>query len=292
MMTVLQNIFVITALAGPSKPQQPALAKSNHTTSAVPAPAEGSPLDKLSAWDILWMCEEFTWPFIILTTVGVALVIHRFLMEYRLKLRAQSLLAQPVEFAGLSQFVKMLNVSQPNRASQLFQQMIATFNKTRKADHLQEDISNFMQGEKDTLDAHNRIIVFLSDTAGALGLLGTVWGIFIVFYGGKMDSPTILRGMSVALITTLVGLVISLILNLGLVTIHSLFNRQLKLIGERAEELRQALLQLQHRSSSTPLERTPPRAEPLRKTRPVEKSRFERTPEPVVVDEEEVDEWV
>ncbi|MGH7455182.1 MAG: MotA/TolQ/ExbB proton channel family protein, partial [bacterium] len=179
-----------------------------------------------------------------------------------------------------------------NRATVLFQQMITIFNKTKKADSLQDDIGNFMQGEKDNLDAFNRIVTFLSDTAGALGLLGTVWGIFIVFYGGKMDGPTILRGMSVALITTLVGLLISLVLNLGLVSIHWLFNRQLKLIGERAEKLRQVLLQYQLVASASPMPQEPQRSEPPRPARPAKRPRRVRKPEPVVVNDEATERWV
>lgn len=301
LLAVFPSAFDCTAVAAPTPSPQAVPAQANVTSApaqidaldnATPVPAGRSPLEKLTAWDILWMCEEFTWPFIILTAIGLAFIIHRSLLEYRQKLRSQVLLARPIEYASLSQFVQLLNGAQASRAAVLFQQMITTFTKMRKADSLHDDIGNFMQGEKDHLDAFNRIITFLSDTAGALGLLGTVWGIFIVFYGGKMDGPTILRGMSVALITTLVGLLISLLLNLGLVSIQSLFNRQLKLISERAEKLRQVLLQYQLVASATSMRQEPPRPEPARPARPVGRPRRERRPEPVVVSDEAMDEWV
>ncbi len=292
LLAVFPSAFDCMALATPTPSPQAAPAQAIAPADAAPARAERSPLEKLTAWDILWMCEEFTWPFIIVTAVGLALIIHRALLEYRQKLRSQALLARPIEYASLSQFVQSLNGAQASRAAVLLQQMITTFTKTRKADSLQNDIGNFMQGEKDHLDAFNRIIIFLSDTAGALGLLGTVWGIFIVFYGGKMDGPTILRGMSVALITTLVGLLISLLLNLGLVSIQSLFIRQLKLIGARAEKLRQVLLQYQLVASASTMQQEPQRPEPVRQARPVGRSRRERRPEPVMVNDDATEEWV
>ncbi len=302
LLAVFSSAFDCTALATPTPAQQAAPAEADAPANVPPAPAESSPLEKLTAWDILWMCDWFTWPFIFLTAIGLAVIIHRALLEYRQKIRARALLAQPIEYAGLPQFVKLLSIDKPNRASLLFQQMVNTFNKTRKAETLQHEVEHYLQNEKDALDGFNRIVGFLSDTAGALGLLGTVWGIFVVFYAGKMDGPSILKGMSIALITTLVGLIISLLLNLGSVSVFSLFNRQLKLISERAEELRQVLLQFQLVASATPVQQepqhsepprpVPPRPEPPRPVRSVGRPRRVRKPEPMVVSDDATEEWV
>lgn len=302
LLAVCASAFDSTALATPTPSPQAAPEQANAPAEMPPAPVESSPLEKLTAWDILWMCDWFTWPFIFLTAIGLAVIIHRALLEYRQKLRAHALLAQPIDYAGLLKFVNLLSIDKPNRASLLFQQMLNTFNKTRKAEALQDEVNHYLQSEKDSLDGFNRIVGFLSDTAGALGLLGTVWGIFVVFYAGKMDGPSILKGMSIALITTLVGLIISLLLNLGSVSVFSLFNRQLKRISERAEELRQVLLQCQLKSPANPVQQEPQRAEPPRPAplrpapprpaRAVGRPRRVRKPEPVVVSEEAAEGWV
>jgi biopolymer transport protein ExbB/TolQ len=192
-------------------------------------------------------------------------------------------LAPPIEYANLARLVKVLNVSQPNRAAALFQQMITVFNKTRSAEILQSDIGNFMQGEKDTLDGFNRMVTFLSSTARTLGWSGTLWGIFVVLYAGNMEGRGILRGISGALFPVLAGLIISWVFYLDMILVHFLSHRQLKLMGERAEELRQALLQLQIRPTQRH-EKVPRTATPAR-MRPIP------APEPVVVSEEEVEGW-
>ncbi len=94
------------------------------------------------------------------------------------------------------------------------------------------------------------MVNFLSDTAGALGLLGTVWGIFATFHSGRLDGPTILQGMSVSLVTTLVGLIISSILNMGATAVFAIFNKQLNLLSSRAEQVRQALLNIEKRTQA------------------------------------------
>jgi biopolymer transport protein ExbB/TolQ len=294
-LVVIQTAFMTMTFAAPKKNARPvamAAQQPETDTTAAMEQATTSPLEELTAWDILWMCDWFTWPFIALTIFGLSLLIYRWLVEYRQKARAYQLLVQPIEVSTLSQFVKMLNMSPPNRASQLFQQMIAVFNKTNKAESLQEDVTHFVQGEKDSFDTFNRIITFLSDTAGALGLLGTVWGIFVTFYSGQMDGPTILKGMSIALITTLVGLIISLILNMGATSLHALFSRQIKLLTERADELRHAMLHLQAKSARSATETATHRPEPApsRRSRSAGKRVQEREPAPFGMTEE-VDEW-
>ncbi|HEX04327.1 MAG TPA: MotA/TolQ/ExbB proton channel family protein, partial [Bacteroidetes bacterium] len=83
-------------------------------------------------------------------------------------------------------------------------------------------------------------MVFLSDSAGAFGLLGTVWGMYQVFYftGGVLDTQTTLAGMGTALVTTLVGIGISVLLNLFATTMESIFRGQVEQMYNKADDLR------------------------------------------------------
>ena len=81
-------------------------------------------------------------------------------------------------------------------------------------------------------------------------LTAFIRGIFVTFHGGNLDGPTILNGMSTSLITTLVGLIISLVLNMGTTVVYALFNGELKVLLTRAKEIRQTLLSLEKRSQS------------------------------------------
>jgi hypothetical protein len=85
---------------------------------------------------------------------------------------------------------------------------------------------------------------FLSETAGALGLMGTVWGMFTVFFQGTAQQDVILRGMGIALITTLLGLVVSIILNFASTELSTFFSRRLELVSLKSDELRFRLMEL------------------------------------------------
>jgi len=205
--------------------------------------------EKLTVWKIIKMTDWLFWPFVLITCTGIMLIIYRTLFEHREKSRSQSLLQERIKANGIRSLVKFIRNSGSTRASRLMYQMITTFDKTNRAEPIGDDINQFLAAERDSFETFNRINGFLSETAGALGLLGTVWGIFQTFHAGKLDGPTILQGMSISLVTTLVGLIISLLLNMGGTYVFTMFNGQLNLLANRAEELRQALLFLEKKSN-------------------------------------------
>jgi len=205
--------------------------------------------EKLTVWKIVKMTDWLFWPFVLIIATGIMLITYRTLSEHREKSRAQALLQEKIKANGIRGLVKIIRSGVPTRASRLMYQMITTFDKTNRAEPIGDDINQFLVAERDSFESFNRINGFLSESAGALGLLGTVWGIFQTFHAGKLDGPMILQGMSIALVTTLVGLIISLVLNMGGTYVFTLFNGQLNLLANRAEELRQALLYLEKRSN-------------------------------------------
>ncbi len=222
---------------------------------------------RLSAWQIIEMTDWLFWPFVLLTATGVFLLSYKGLQELRERSRARDLLEQRISASELRRVVKQVQTAPPNRASRLMHQMISTFNKTNRAEPIGDDINTYLNSERDRFETFNRVLGFLSDTAGALGLLGTVWGIFETFHAGRLDGPTILKGMSISLVTTLVGLIISLFLNMGATSIFAFFNRQLNLLASRAEELRQALLYLEAKSARTTTVATEPRVRTVKHER-------------------------
>lgn len=211
----------------------------------VAAPAQPTVQSELTLWQILEMLDWTFWPFVFVTAAGLVMISLRALMDYQDRTRAKQLLLQAITPNTLNQFGNMVGAMTKSSASKLFTHLILTFNKTNRADSLSEETNNFITEERNAYETFNRVIAFLSDTSGALGLLGTVWGIFVTFYGGKLDGATILNGMGVALITTLVGLIVSIAFNFGSTTLFAMYNTHMKTVGGRAEELRQALLAVQ-----------------------------------------------
>ena len=212
-------------------------------------PNQDNAEEKLTVWKIVKMTDWLFWPFVLIIATGIMLVTYRTLFEHREKTRSQALMNEKIRAKGIRGLVQLIRSSTPTRASRLMYQMVTTFDKTNSAEPIGDDINQYLFSEKDSFETFNRINGFLSESAGALGLLGTVWGIFQTFHAGKLDGPTILQGMSVSLVTTLVGLIISLLLNMGGTYVFTLFNSQMNILANKAEELRQALLYLEKKSN-------------------------------------------
>ena len=117
-----------------------------------------------------------------------------------------------------------------SKVAQLLRTLGDLASRTKNAVAFQEEISSFVRREKDHFEVWRGFVVLMSDTAGALGLLGTVWGMYLTFLGGKLEPEQILTGMGIALVTTLLGLVVSITLNIISTGVLKMFNNRLELM--------------------------------------------------------------
>ncbi len=143
--------------------------------------------------------------------------------------------------------VNKLVMRHPNSlTARLYATLLSVFHNTGNTTEFHTEIANYIEMQHDRFDTFKSRLGFLSDTAGALGLLGTVWGMFTTFFGGNLDSQRILNGMGLALVTTLIGLVVSIILNFFSTEVFSMFNKRLELISSKADEFRLWLMAIVH----------------------------------------------
>jgi len=140
-------------------------------------------------------------------------------------------------------------------AFQLLHKLYKIFDAQKTTLSFNEETSNFVQYLKDLFNPFMTRLSFLSDTAGALGLLGTVWGMFLVFYKGSPDPDETLQGMGIALATTIIGLVVSIILNSFTTIVSNLFDKHLDFINNMAAVFQERLMKEE--------EKQPVKAQPI-----------------------------
>lgn len=195
-------------------------------------------------WALTKQAGPFQWPIFGVFFIGMFLV---FLKLYELLADGrESREIEDMEFRlmNVPQLIRAISGQRESMISRLHASMLNVFQTHQAQADLHEEIANYIRYQQDRFDTFKRRVDFLSDTAGALGLLGTVWGIFVVFSQGLLDDQIILSGMGVALISTLLGLVASIILNLSSTEIFSLFNKRLDRIAGKSDELRFRLMEL------------------------------------------------
>jgi biopolymer transport protein ExbB/TolQ len=125
--------------------------------------------------------------------------------------------------------------------ARLLGSLISSYHTTGSLEGINLEINFFIQSLQDQFNSFRSRLDLLSDSAGALGLLGTVWGIFITFEVENWTQDTVLRGMGLALVTTFIGIIVSLVLNLLSTEVFNYFNRRNDRLQEKFVEFRKNL---------------------------------------------------
>jgi biopolymer transport protein ExbB/TolQ len=209
---------------------------------AAPALAQEAAEPGLPLLDVLAMGGWITWPIYGLLLVGVALSISRLLVIRIDRGRDHALDSIGLQGRPARELHERLRTLAPSPLIESARDMLAQLLRTRNPDSMDASVQRFLTLRQDNFRPYENWLSFLSESAGALGLLGTVLGMFQTFFGGTLDKDKILHGMGIALITTLVGIVVSLLLNLVLTLVRNVFTAALDTQYHRLTEIRQAML--------------------------------------------------
>ncbi|MBU0509055.1 MotA/TolQ/ExbB proton channel family protein [bacterium] len=192
---------------------------------------------------VLRQCSAFLYPLLATLFFGLVLSLYKLGMLWVEDRRSRILYCTPFAETSVGQIGQLLREwGQRSEMGQLLHLMFAKARRDEGNDDLYHaEIAHATGMRRDQFNTYRAWTQFLSDAAGALGLLGTVVGMYMTFFGGKLQETRILHGMAIALATTIVGLVISLILGLFLTFLSHVFDRQMEKTREKADELRHVL---------------------------------------------------
>ena len=215
-----------------------------HSTYLLVVQGESGPSAVTDFWGLVEQAGPLRWPIFAVLAIGLALAIAKVYELLHDRSTSRSLFQIDLRHATLQQITGGLTGQDESMLAALQSAMLNVFNTRPTEGMLHDEIANFVAFKRDQFGVFRRRMEFLADTAGALGLMGTVWGMFAVFFQGTSDRDIILRGMGIALITTLLGLVASIILNLSATEVSTYFGKRLESVSRKADELRFRLLEL------------------------------------------------
>ncbi|MFQ5631270.1 MAG: MotA/TolQ/ExbB proton channel family protein [bacterium] len=202
-------------------------------------------MTELRDFDSIWQLTELgggiRWGIFFVFALALSFILKKLIvlgLDYWHARKLERLESQTVTVEQVQQSVLQAKSS---LLSVLLAKQIDLFENTKKVEVLHEELNSFVALQREHFTRFSNRMSFLSDTAGALGLLGTVWGMFLTFFGGTLDSQRILHGMGIALITTLLGLVVSIVINFASTEVSNFFNRRLERVFEVADNLRTRL---------------------------------------------------
>lgn len=241
--------------------QQPAAADSTSQQSNpnLIDPSSLTNLDNIgSLWDMTKLGGGFRWFIMGLFVIGMMTVIYK-ISELLLDAKHSHELEQVnLRKATLVDISAVIKNNKKSMLSHLFKYMIDLYQTRKTAEGLSNEIIDYTQIQQDRFLSFQTKMTFISDTEGALGLLGTVWGMFLTFFGGDLEKHKILSGMGIALVTTIMGLVASIFLNLFTTQTYSYFRKRIDKVTDLGNLFRLRLHQLEQMlDNSLPDDDTP-----------------------------------
>ncbi len=230
-------------------------------------------------WDLVKVAGEFSYLLALVFIFGVVFLFQQFLVLKREMKDAKKIPIEQIPKLGYDEIEKMftqvtddeaLSIDEEKEemenlpllkrmfrrkkasAYQLAHRLFLIFKHQRSTASFNEVTDSFIQYLKDMFKPFETRLAFLSDTAGALGLLGTVWGMFMVFYQGNPSQEDILRGMGIALSTTIIGLVISIFLNSLTTIVMNRFDKHLATINRVNEVFQERFMREELATGAVP----------------------------------------
>lgn len=198
--------------------------------------------DFKSIWEITRLAGGLRWVIILVLVFGLASMMYRYADFWIDRRKGAPIAEVNAKSASLRHIEHTVQNAPNNWLHQVYMNMLNVYRSTGSAVDVHYEITNFVQLQQDKFATFQGRIAFLSDTAGALGLLGTVWGMFVTFFRGNLDNQVILHGMGLALVTTLMGLVVSILLNFFSTQLQGAFRKKVDHVLNKGEELRLRLL--------------------------------------------------
>lgn len=195
-----------------------------------------------SLWDLTKLAGIFRWFIFATLFIGFLLVVYEMLKLIKDKRNSRDILSLNFKEKNISEIKSIIISKKESFIKNIGTHLIDVFEKTGNVEGFAEEVTSSIRTREKKFGSFTTTINFLSDTAGALGLLGTIWGMFVTFFSETWDTTTILRGMGIALVTTLMGLIVSIILNFCSTIVFRFFNQGLEKSISKADELRLLLI--------------------------------------------------
>ncbi len=144
-------------------------------------------------WGLVQQAGPLRWPIFLVLGAGLILVFAKLYELVRDGAVSRPLFQVDLASCDLSRIVGEVSGQDESMLANLQSTMLNVFQTRPGEGMLHDEIHNFVSFQQDQFGVFRRRMEFLSDTAGALGLMGTVWGMFTVFFQGTSEQDVILH---------------------------------------------------------------------------------------------------
>lgn len=187
----------------------------------------------------------FQWPILAVLVAGLLVLAARFVRLFFDRLAARRLKRMPVDSLHLADLALVLGASGESLYARLLSGMLEVWRACPgDASALGQEVGSVAGAARATYARTERLVAFLSSSAGGLGLLGTLVGIYVLFSSGSRDAETVFAGIAIAVVSTLLGIVVTIVLELLETAVQGWTSRYIEAAENWAAAVRYRLMAL------------------------------------------------
>ncbi len=186
-------------------------------TQTATSPTSGQAVDEsilpTSFWDMVQYAQGFEWPLGALFLVGLFLLTSAYVRYFRQWRGSNAMLKIETKSISAEGFSNAIGQSKtPNPFVTTGNLILEEFQRGGSAQAMVDYASQFIELDHKKYKETERYIVAAVYIALSIGLLGTLFGIFVLFMTGSRHGASDLVGLGIAVVSTMLALVVRLIL--------------------------------------------------------------------------------
>ncbi|MCP4290566.1 MAG: MotA/TolQ/ExbB proton channel family protein [bacterium] len=179
-----------------------------------------------------------------LLIIGVFFVVDQVRRQMLEKLKGGDVYKADLSAMDINAVNDLVKANAGSKVGRLLLDVGSVYRQSADMSLISSEADFYRQKEEHRFNTFEARMAFLADTAGGLGLLGTVWGIYRGFAAKSTSASNddLLAAMGIALVTTFMGIVVSVILNWLSTEMGASFRGQIMLAMEKVEGYREMLI--------------------------------------------------
>lgn len=181
---------------------------------------------------------------ILLLLVGCFFVIDQLRVHWLERIRGSEVYKSNVAEMSTKDVDALIERNTKSRVGRLLKDVAGVYRQSGDMSLISSEAEFYREKEEHRFNTFESRMAFFADTAGGLGLLGTVWGIYRGFAAKSVSQSNddLLAAMGIALVTTFMGIVVSVILNWLSTEMGAAFRGRIILALEKVEDYREMLV--------------------------------------------------
>ena len=184
----------------------------------------------------------FQWPIVATLAAGLVILMHCVVRLYFDRRAAGRLMVLPVGRSGANDFEFMLSSCGDSLYARLLTGLLQMHRAGGAFQALGQEVRIVASAARESYARTERLVTYCSGAAGGLGLLGTLAGIYTLFSAGASDAQTIFAGIAIAVVSTLLGILVSIVLELLETITHGWTSRYVEAAEAWANQVRYSLM--------------------------------------------------